>query len=136
MSAEEAGAARADAPSIADLLRELGRQARILIGEELALARAEINEKIAAATGWSSLIALGAGLVFAGLLVLLAAAVLGLSLALPPWLAALIVGGATILFGVLCALIGRQRLASLDLLPERTLQTLREDLDWARSKVG
>jgi xanthine/uracil permease len=74
-------------------------------------------------------VASGGAVLYAGFLVLLAAAVLGLSRWLEPWLAALIVGGAVLLVGVVMVLAGRRKLDLADLKPDRTMQSLKRDKD-------
>jgi xanthine/uracil permease len=67
--------------------------------------------------------------VFAGLLVLLAAAVLALAQWLEPWLAALVVGIVVVIIGVLLLLAGKQKLHPEQLKPERSAESLRRDKD-------
>jgi hypothetical protein len=73
--------------------------------------------------------------VFAGLLVLLAAAVLGLATVLPPWLSALIIGVLVVALGAGLLLLGKNRLNAEALTPQRTLRSLREDQIWIKEQV-
>jgi hypothetical protein len=76
--------------------------------------------------------ALGAGLllVFAGLLVLLQAAVYGLAPLLDSRaLAALLVGATALALGVGSALVGRREIKAEELVPRRTLENLRQDVE-------
>lgn len=115
--------------SIVTLFRQLSRELGTLLRQEADLARAEVREKAAHfGTGVSQLGA-GAGVVFAGFLILLMAAVYGLaglvdSLAL----AALIVGAITTAIGLVLLVRGRSQLKSETLTPTRTVESLRQDV--------
>ena len=122
--------------SLAGLFADLARDLTGLVRTELELAKAELGEKAGQAAGGVAFIAAGGFVAFAGLLVLLACAVLALSLVVQPWLAALIVGVVVIGIGVALMLMGRNRLRPQNLQPNRTLDTLRDDKDWARSQLS
>jgi hypothetical protein len=121
--------------SVGTLLRDLSGQVSTLLHEESALARAELREKLD--RFGSGAVELGAGglLTFAGVLVLLASAVLGLGHWVALWLSALIVGGVVLLIGLLVLARGRSNLRSESLAPQRTLDSLRRDAEMARSEA-
>jgi len=121
--------------SIAGLIGDLASEASQLFRQEIALAKAEIADKATRFATGIGLIAAGAFLGFAGLLVLLASAVLGLSLVLPAWAAALIVSAAVLAIATILAVIGKRNMAAEALVPSRTLKTLREDADWAKEQL-
>jgi hypothetical protein len=81
-------------------------------------------------------LAAGALVLYAGFLVLLAAATMGLAQVLPeemaPWLAPLIIGVVVAAAGVVLLMIGRNKIKARSLAPERTLHSLRRDADLAR----
>jgi hypothetical protein len=52
-----------------------------------------------------------------------------------PWLAALIVGAAVVVVGGILALIGKRRFKADNLVPRRTLRTIKDDADWAKEQV-
>ncbi|PWC44778.1 phage holin family protein [Azospirillum sp. TSO22-1] len=122
--------------SLAGLFADLARDLTGLVRTELELAKAELGEKAGQAAGGVAFIAAGGFVAFAGLLVLLACAVLALSLVVQPWLAALIVGAVVVGIGAALMLMGRSRLRPENLQPNRTLHTLRDDKDWARSQLS
>lgn len=122
--------------SLAGLFADLARDMTGLLRSELELAKTEMSRKAGQAAGGVAFLAAGGFVAFAGLLVLLACAVLALSLVVQPWLAALIVGVATVGLGVALMLVGRSRLRPGNLQPNRTLGTLRDDKDWARSQLS
>lgn len=117
--------------SLATLFSDLTRDTVELVRQEIALARAELSQKIGTAQGAIASMAIGAAVILAGLFLLLQAVVHGLALLLPPelapWLAPLIVGAvvAAIGWGMLKA--GRSRLDPDNLVPHRTMDSLRRD---------
>ncbi|MBP2302897.1 phage holin family protein [Azospirillum picis] len=126
---------RQDRP-LAGLFADLARETANLARSEIALAKAELTDKATEAAGGVAFIAIGGLVAFAGFLVLLAAAVLGLSNVISPWLSALIVGVVVLAVGGILAYVGKNRLKPDNLRPRRTMHTLDEDKRWARSQLA
>ena len=120
---------------IAALFSDLAREAGRLVRQEIALARAELMERVARLGTGAVFVAVGGGILFAALLAFGAAAILALALVLPAWAAALVVGGAAFLIGLVLVLKGRRDMAARSLVPQRTLKTLREDAAWAKEQM-
>ena len=53
---------------------------------------------------------------------------------MPMWLAALIVGVVVLVVGGVLAWVGYKRLKTVNPLPERTIDTLREDVEWLHNQ--
>jgi hypothetical protein len=133
---------RPDAPREADrpigeLLRELGDEISTLVRQEIALAKVEITEKTKPAVasagmfGGTALLGLGA---FGALTAFLIAGITALGLQV--WLSALIV---TIVYGAaayVLAQTGKKKLhEAAPLIPEQTAQTVKEDIEWAKTRA-
>ena len=118
-----------EAQTVGTLLRRLTHEVATLFRQELSLAAAELTQSLNRILTAAAGVAAGGAVVFAGLLVLLAAAVLGLSIILPAWLAALIVGGATVLIGLIVTVTAAHKLKPESLKPERTARSLAKDKD-------
>lgn len=117
-----------DDRSIAQLLSDAMHQTADLLRKEIALAKAEIGDKLAAARTMAIVMAVGGLLAFAGLLIVLGAVVLIVDLYLhQPWLSALIVGLVTILIGAAAMLSVRGMATHASVMPERTARSLRHD---------
>ena len=116
---------------LADLARDLSR----LVRQEMALARAEIVDKFGELGIGAGLVAVAGALAFAGLLYLMAAAMIGLAMVVPLWAAALIVGGVALLIAGALAMVGRAKMRANNLVPARTIKTLRDDAVWAREQM-
>jgi hypothetical protein len=122
-------------PSLTTLLRDLISDLSELIRQELRLARAETVEKFARAQ--TSVIAIAAGLLaaFCAVLILLQALVIGLAEIMPAWAASLCVGGAMAIVAIILVRAGQSGLSPANLIPERTLDSMRRDKDLMMEKV-
>ncbi|MGW4480455.1 phage holin family protein [Rhodococcus triatomae] len=127
---EPPGPARqVDDLSTAALIERLTDQVTTLVRTEIRHGVAEIKDK-------GSRVGVGVGVSGAGLLLLLfgfgtlvAAAVLGLAVALDPWLAALVVAAILIVIGGgLAAVGGRKTKDALPPTPEQTTRSVQEDV--------
>ena len=128
--------ARRDERSLGDLFGDLSRQLSTLVRKEIDLARTEVTSRARAATQDAALVGAGGALAYAGLLVLLAAVVLLLiDAGLEPWLAALLVAVAVMAIGAALVWRGREGLRTTSLTPERTIETLKEDAEWAKEQI-
>jgi hypothetical protein len=122
--------------SLGDLFGQLTDQISRLIRQEIALARTETMARVSTVGRDVALIAAGGALAYAGLLVLLAAVVLILiDAGLDAWAAALLVGVLVALIGGGLVMAGRNRLRTADVTPRRTIETLRDDADWAKERM-
>ena len=117
------------------LLRRLVDELSLLFRKEVALAKAEAVESFSHLKAAAISMASGGAVVFAGLLVLLAAAVLGLSHVVADWLAALIVGGIVSIVGFVMINSGKNKFDPSSLKPERTQRALQEDKEMVKRRM-
>lgn len=124
-----------DAP-IGELLNSLAGEISDLVREEITLARLEMSEKLNK-MGRAAVI-LGAA-AFVGLLaagVLTATIVLGLSKALEPWLAALIVTAVYAIIAGILGLVGYRRMKQTGSpTPDEAIESVKEDVSWAKRQA-
>jgi hypothetical protein len=121
--------------SVAELIRRASDDVSRLVRDELQLARVELTTKARNAGVGAGLIGAGVGLAWYGVGVLIAAAVLGLAVVLPAWLAALLVGVVLLLVAGTTALVGRGRLQrAVPPVPVEAMNSVRADVD--RIKAG
>jgi hypothetical protein len=120
--------------SLGRLVKEIAGDLSDLVRDEMALARAELKQE-AAKGGKAAGMLGGAGLAgwMVALFVSLAAA-WGLDAVMPPGWAALVVAAVWALIGAVLYQQGRDRLKRVDPRPEQTIQTVKEDVQWARSR--
>ena len=118
--------------SLGDLLGELSGDLSKLMRQELELAKAEFRQEAVKAGKATGMLA-AAG--FAGYLttVLLSLAlVFALGAVMPLGWAALIVAALWGVTGLVLYTTGRARLRTVNPKPERTVETLKEDAEWAK----
>jgi len=120
-----AGAAGTE-PPLKDVLVELWQNLEKLMRQEVALATAELDLKAQRLKTELLAAAIGAALLLAGSLALVATVVLVLDLVMPAWTASLITGG--VAAGAGFALIKSKKPSVADLKPERTIRSLEKDL--------
>jgi uncharacterized integral membrane protein len=125
--------------SLPSLFSDLARETVDLVRQEMALARAEISQKITSAERGLVALIVGGVIILAGLMLLLQAVVNALGMALPeetaPWLAPLIVGAVVAVIGYAMLKGGRSRLQPDKLMPNRTVESLRRDAAVAQETV-
>src|SRR5688500_11192006 len=127
---------RRDDRSLGELLGDRGSQVTTLVRKELELARTEVTDKASAASRDAALMGVGGALLDAGLLWRLAASVLGLIEAcLYPWIAAVLVGVVVAAIGGAIVARGRAGLATTDVTPKRTIETIQDDAEWVKERT-
>jgi uncharacterized membrane protein YqjE len=121
---------------IGDLVKQLAGQTSTLVRQEIDLAKAELSEKGRVAGQGAGLFGGAAvvGLMAAGGLTALL--ILALDKAMDAWLAALIV---TVVLGAVAAVLalqGRNRIrAAAPPVPQQTVETVKEDVEWAKTQT-
>lgn len=122
--------------SIGELFGELTQDMTLLVRQEIQLARAELEQKTAfmgrnlATMGTGGFVAHVGVLALAGALILFLADVVGIT----AWVSALIVGGVLAITGYLILKRGLRSLKQTDLTPRRTVETLKDDVQWAKEQ--
>ena len=96
--------------TVATLVHRLTHELATLVRQELALARAEFTQIVGKTLVAATAVAAGGAVLFAGLLLLLATAVLGLSHIMAAWLAALLVGIVVSVVGIAAVVAGARAL--------------------------
>jgi hypothetical protein len=120
--------------SIGGLASEVAKDLSTLVRQEMALAKVEIRTEAKTAG-----VAVGAfgGAGFAGYFVLVfqsLAAVWGLDAWMDTGWAALIVAAVWAVIAAVLAVIGRSRMKRVNPKPERTIETVKEDVEWAKNR--
>ncbi len=124
---EAAEPVRRESESTSTLLGRLFDEVTTLIRKELALARSEMTESISGARSGIAGVASGGAVLYAGFLMLLLAAVIGLAQVMEAWLSALIVGAVVAIVGFIMLQAGRRKLRPESLTPGRTRDALLKD---------
>ena len=125
-----------DDRSLGELFGELTRQTTTLVKQEVALAKTEMSQKFSSVGKDVGSLAVGGAVAYAGFLAILAAIAIGLgTLGVPWWLAALLVGVVVAGVGGLLVMRGLNALKRENLAPERTIATIKEDVEWAKAQT-
>jgi drug/metabolite transporter (DMT)-like permease len=120
-----------DNRSLGELFSELSRETGTLVRKEVELATTEMTANLKAASVHAGTVAAGGALAHAGLLVLIASLVIGLTqLGVTPWLSALIVGLLTIGAGYLLVNRGLANLRRTNVAPTKAIETMKETARW------
>lgn len=113
--------------SLRDIVGGVAEDARDLVRGEVALARAEAEQKVdRVIAGVISLFG-AMMLAFVGLIIVLMAAAQGLARVMPDWAASLCVGVIVLLIGTIMAGTARKALAPSGLVPDRTIRNVEAD---------
>jgi hypothetical protein len=126
---------RKEERSLGELFAELARETSSLVRQEVELAKTELTHKATQVGKDAGVIGAGGAVAYAGLLVLLAAAVLGLGELMPLGLSALVVGLVVGAIGYFMIQKGRNDLKTADLTPRETIESLKEDTEWAKDQI-
>ncbi|OKJ94491.1 hypothetical protein AMK26_32155 [Streptomyces sp. CB03234] len=118
--------------SVGELLSEVTSDVQTLFRQEVELAKAEIREEASKAGKAAGMFG-GAG--FAGYMVALfvsLAAMFGLANVMDLGWAALIITAVWAVIAAVLFVMGRSRMREVSPKPEQTVETLKEDAQWAR----
>jgi uncharacterized membrane protein YqjE len=121
--------------SLSGVLQDIIRNVQEIVRSEVRLAKTEILEEAAKAK--SSTLLLGAGAVTAifAMLFFLLMIVYALTLVVPSWAAALIVGAALAVVASVMLTAGVRRFKQIHPTPERTVETIKENVEWAKQRT-
>lgn len=114
--------------SLITLIGDLPRLLMDLVRGEIEQLKRELIAKAAAAGIGIGLLAAAATFLFFALGVFIAAAILGIATVLPAWAAALIVGGGLLVIAVILVLIGLASLKKSGGGPEETIDSVKKDV--------
>jgi amino acid transporter len=125
-----------DERSIGELFGDLARETSTLVRQEVQLAKTEMTEKVTQAGKNVGFLVAGGAVAYAGFLALLAAIAIGLGqLGLPWWIATLLVALVVGAVGAFLVMRGLNALKQANMAPERTIATLKEDVEWAKAQT-
>lgn len=131
----QAGSPRRDDRTVGELLASLVNETGTLVRQEIKLATTEMSAKASHAGKQAAYILFGALLGAVALLVLIAALVLGLATMIALWKSALLVGVVAAVVAALVAYKGVASLRDMSLVPQQTVESIREDKQWVEEQV-
>jgi uncharacterized membrane protein YqjE len=122
--------------SLGELLGRVSRDFSELVSTQVELAKVEIREEIAAAGRGAGILTGGAFCAYLAVILLSFAAAWGLSEIVPEGVAFLIVGAVYALAAAVLLPKGKDRLSQVRPVPEKTAETVKEDVRWAREQMS
>jgi hypothetical protein len=126
---------RGDDRSLGELFSELSQETTTLIRQEVNLAKTEMSQKASRVGKDVGFMAAGGAVAYAGLLAIIAGVIALLALVIPLWLSALLVGLVVAAIGYFLVKRGLDALKQEDLAPRETIETLKEDKEWAKDQT-
>jgi hypothetical protein len=119
-----------------ELLKQLSEQTTRLVRQELELAKAELTQKGKQAGAGAGLFGAAGAIGFLALAALTTCFILALDAVMPAWLAALLVA---VVYGVVAAVLAMRGRAKVKQatppVPEQTIETVKEDVEWAKTQM-
>jgi Putative Actinobacterial Holin-X, holin superfamily III len=127
---------RTDERPLGELFSDLVNETTTLVRNEVALAKVEITQKATKVGRNVGSLVIGGAIGYAALLAICAAVILLLAMVMPAWLAALIVG--VIVGAVAWMLIGKAiaTLRTMELKPQETVESIKEDAQWIKDQIS
>jgi uncharacterized membrane protein YqjE len=139
MAVDDAGAAHLadqDDPrdrGLGELVKDLAGQTSTLVRQEIKLAQAEVTQKGKLAGKGAAMLGGAAITALLGLGVFTALVIIALDSFLALWLAALIVSLLWLAVAAVLAMAGKKALQSAAPPIPRTIETMKEDIQWAKT---
>lgn len=131
---DETGRPDVENQSVGELLGKVTTDLSTLMRQEVELAKVEIKEEATKAGKASGMLA-GAGAVGYLVLVFLALALMfALDAVMPTGWAALITAAVLGIVAAVLFVMGRKKLKQVNPKPEQTVETLKEDVQWAKNR--
>ena len=121
--------------SIASLLKDIVGNVQQIIRAEVRLAKVEVAEELSKARRAAMMLAVGALFAVFAVALLLLGAVYLLSQVVQPWLAAVIVAIGSAVLGGAFLMVGARQLKLVSLAPERTVNSVQENIQWAKAQA-
>jgi hypothetical protein len=124
-------------PTLAQLVSALVSDAKVLLRQEVALAKHEIHEEVRKSK--VALTSLGAGIGLAALggllLVVMLVHFLNSLTEMPLWMCYGIVGGVCAIAGSVLVYMGKKQMAHIEVVPQQTVETMKENVRWIKEKA-
>jgi drug/metabolite transporter (DMT)-like permease len=124
-------------PTLAQLVNGLVSDATLLLRQELALAKYEIYEEAGKTKAAVASLGVGIGIAAVGglLLIIMLVHLLRALTDWPLWMCYGVVGGVCAIVGVVLLYKGKQQLSQIEMVPQQTVETMKENVRWLKEKA-
>ena len=120
---------------LSTVLQDIIQNIQDIVRSEVRLAKSEIRDELSKAKAAGLLLGTGALCGTFAMLFLLFTIVYALAMVMPQWAAALIVAVALALSAWVILNAGLNRLREVHPTPEKTIRSLKEDVEWAKQQT-
>ena len=121
--------------SFPEVLQDIVVNLQEIVRSEFRLAKTELKEEAAKAAKPAATFGVGLVFGFYGIGFLLLASVYGLSTLMAGWLAALLVGAILAMVAIALMSSSGKKLKRVNPTPDKTIQSLEENLQWAKHQI-
>ena len=121
--------------TMGEVLQDIVANIQEIVRSEFRLAKVEIHEETTKAVRSSIPLVIGVLLSLYALGFILLAVVHALSMVVDAWLATLIVGAGVLVISVILVSVGRKRFKQVKVVPEKTVVTVKENVQWAKHQM-
>lgn len=121
--------------SIADVLQDILANVQGIVRAEVRLAKTEVTEEATKAGRAAGLLAGGLVAAFFTIWLLLLTLLFALGTVVPMWAAALILFVITAGITAFLLAAGKKRFKTVHATPEKTIETIKENVEWAKSQT-
>lgn len=124
-------------PTLTELMSGLVSDTKLLLRQELALAKHEIQQEVRKTK--TALTCLGAGIGIAAigglLFIVMLVHLLNALTAWPLWICYGIVAGVCIIAGAALLYGGKKQISDIEVVPRQTVETMKENIRWIKGKA-
>ena len=121
--------------TMSEVLQDIVANIQEIVRSEFRLAKVEIHEETTKAVRSSIPLVIGVLLSLYALGFILLAVIHALSMVVDAWLATLIVGVGVLVISMILVSVGRNRFKQVKVVPEKTVVTVKENVQWAKHQI-
>src|SRR5687767_15996390 len=121
--------------SLGAIVRELTQDLSTLFRSEVALAKLEMKQAVAALGGVGALFAAALFCALMGAALLFVTGILALALIMPAWAATLSIAVALLLIAFGLVLAGKKKMSTVEFKPTATVESIKTDISTIKSEI-
>jgi len=132
---DRTSSATTDSRPFSRIFQEIVNHLSEIVRSEVRLARTEVRQDLTQLTRSSMVLIIGGAFAMFAVGFLLLGVVYALETRMAPWLSAVIVGTGVGILAVIFLQVGRMKVRQASLRPDKTIQSLRENVTWMKKQI-
>jgi uncharacterized membrane protein YqjE len=128
--------AQADQVPLRAIVARIAESLETIVRAEVRLATSEMKLNLRKSARAGMLLGGAALMGFLGVVCLITTFIVALAIVLPLWLADLLMAVMLAMGAGGAFLVGRMRLDEVDFPPQKTMENLKDNIDWVKTRVG